>query len=227
MNGEQIRFLGAAALARLVHARDASGVGIDRYGCRVRLRRWSAVLVGGISAAMLIACGSSGSSDRSPVDDTTRATSAISVGLVRPEGFGTASLRIRRADGSLCEVCTYVARTLDEKRRGLMGVTDLGGFDGMTFVFDPPVVSNFWMRDTVVPLTGVWFDATGGFLGAFDMQPCPDDQQSCPFYNVGVPAATVVEFALGDAGRLGIGEGAVLEAVGGPCTPAATPRTTG
>lgn len=105
-----------------------------------------------------------------------------------------------------------------------MGVTDLGGIDAMTFVFDPPSALSFWMRDTVLPLTGVWFNPDGAYLGAADMEPCPAGETTCPFYGPGVPASVVVELPRGAAQRLGIGQGSVVESVGGPCPPSTTPN---
>jgi len=211
MYGEQVRLLGTATLARLAHARDASGLRIERYGCLVVLRRQSVLLLAICStlATLIAACGSGAGS--------TPGTAPVTSVSAAPVGFSTAEVRVRRADGSVCVLCTYVARTPEEQVRGLMGVTDLDGFDGMTFVFDPPRVANFWMRNTVLALTGVWFDADGGYQGAHDMQPCPDDQTNCPRYGPGRPSATAVEFLLGGDERFGIGEGAVLESVGGSC----------
>jgi len=221
MNGEQVRLLGTAALARLAHARDASGLRIDRYGWFVVLRQRPVLLLAMCTAAAVLLAACSSGAGRTPSTALDASVSAA------PVGFETAEVRVRRADGSVCVLCTYVARTPEEQRRGLMGVTNLDGFDGMTFVFDPPTASNFWMRNTVLALTGVWFDAEGGYLGAYDMQPCPDDQTACPLYGPGRPAATVVEFLLGDDQRFGIGEGAVLESVGGPCDPGAAPPSGG
>lgn len=134
-----------------------------------------------------------------------------------PEGFGTAEVLIRRPDGTVCRLCTYLARTSAERQRGLMDVTDLAGLDGMLFDFDGPSVDRFWMRNTVMPLTAVWFAPDGSFVDAQDMTPCPDTSTSCPTYGPGLPADYVLELQQGDDKRLGIGAGSVLESVGGPC----------
>jgi len=125
---------------------------------------------------------------------------------------------IRRADGSRCELCTYLAQTPDERGRGLMRVTDLAGHDGMLFRFEGPSTDRFWMKNTVMPLTAVWFAPDGSFLDAQDMEPCPSTAASCPSYGPGLPAGQVLELPQGDDDRWGIGAGSVLESVGAACT---------
>jgi uncharacterized membrane protein (UPF0127 family) len=140
---------------------------------------------------------------------------------VRPEGFGTATVQIRRADGTLCELCTYLAGNGDERQLGLMGVTDLGGRDGMIFVFEAAGVHGFWMKNTVMPLSAAWFGPDGALVGTFDMAPCPATETNCPTYGPSAEALHVLEVPEGDLVRLGIGPGARLERVGEPCDPAA------
>lgn len=44
------------------------------------------------------------------------------------------------------------AKTDEEKRKGLQNVTELPRDEGMIFYFDPPQTTEFWMRDTPLPL---------------------------------------------------------------------------
>lgn len=136
-----------------------------------------------------------------------------------PTGFGTASVRIRRADGSLCVLCTFVARSAAERQQGLMGVTDLAGHDGMLFVFDGREPQRFWMRNTPLPLSAAWFGADGSFSAAFDMDPCLPEADDCQRYGPDRPVLHVLEVPRGNLDRLGIGPGARLAEVGGPCAP--------
>src|SRR5262245_36191531 len=46
---------------------------------------------------------------------------------VSPDGFGTVYVRVTDADGEVCERCMWLATSVDQRARGLMGVTDLGG----------------------------------------------------------------------------------------------------
>lgn len=167
----------------------------------------AAVLLG----TVLAACGSSGSR---PVADSTPTSSP---GPIRPEGFSSAEIVIRRADGTVCRLCTYLARTSAEWQRGLMFVTDLDGRDGMLFQFPSANTNQFWMRDTVTPLTAVWFAPDGLFIDAIDMVPCPADAMDCPRYGPGKPATNVLELPQGTLAGLGIGAGSRLESVGATC----------
>ena len=73
---------------------------------------------------------------------------------------------ITAADGTVCDVCLWLAAAPADRARGLMGVTDLGGADGMVFVWDEPTQGNFWMRDTPTPLSIAFFAADGSFVSA-------------------------------------------------------------
>ena len=66
------------------------------------------------------------------------------------------------------------------RAEGLMHVTDLGSLDGMLFYWRHEATGGFWMKDTVIPLDIVWFDADGAFVGRASMVPCITDD--CPSY---------------------------------------------
>ena len=154
-------------------------------------------------------------------DDGSSSAPGATVGGRQVQGFGESTVVIRRADGSVCHLCTYVARTVVEHDRGLMEVTDLAGHDGMIFEFDQAEPLAFWMKETVMPITAAWFGADGGFLAAYDMAPCPSATSTCPSYGPAGPAQHVLEVPLGALESLRIGEGSKLESVtDGPCPPA-------
>ena len=161
--------------------------------------------------AVLAGCGSSDA----PQGGASAPTAAGSP--VRPDGFASAEIVIRRSDGTACRLCTYVARTSAEWQRGLMFATDLDGRDGMLFQFPSPNTNQFWMRDTVLPLTAVWFAPDGSYLDAIDMTPCPADAMDCPRYGPGKPATNVLELPQGTLDGLRIGPGSRLESVGATC----------
>src|SRR4029077_17723403 len=97
---------------------------------------------------------------------------------VGPVGFDTVAARVTAADGATCDVCVWLAQTPEEQQRGLMGVTDLSGADGMLFRFGGPTTVDFWMRDTPLPLSIAFFAEDGTFVSSADMAPCmtgPDD----------------------------------------------------
>jgi uncharacterized protein len=120
------------------------------------------------------------------------------------------------ADGETVEVCLLVAESREQRAQGLMGVTDLGGYDGMLFRFDVDTTSGFWMKDTPMPLTVGYFDAGGAFVSSADMAPCPDDD--CPVHPPDGPYRSAVEVPTERAGEVGLAPGTVL-ATGLACSP--------
>ena len=107
-------------------------------------------------ALLLAACGS---------DDP--------VGL---DGFDSATITIDEQ-----QLAVAIADTPALQSRGLMGVTDLGGLDGMLFVFEESTDGGFWMKDTLIALDIAFFDADGAFVDRFTMEPCTGDP--CPVYH--------------------------------------------
>jgi hypothetical protein len=90
-----------------------------------------------------------------------------------------------------------------------MRVTDLGGLDGMLFVFQADSSGGFWMKNTVIPLDIVFFTADGGFVDALTMAPCTEDP--CPTYRPNGSYRYALEAPAGDlafvtsTARLGVG----------------------
>jgi uncharacterized membrane protein (UPF0127 family) len=98
-------------------------------------------------------------------------------------------------EGSDTLLYVDVADETDERRRGLMGVENLPTDEGMAFVWDEPVASTFWMKDTLIPLSIAFVDEDGRVLAVRDMQPCEEDP--CPSYGVGKPYVLAVEANIG------------------------------
>jgi uncharacterized membrane protein (UPF0127 family) len=53
--------------------------------------------------------------------------------------------------------------------------------DGMLFVFGQDTTGSFWMKNTLVPLTIVFFDRNGKRVRRLSMTPCRQEQ--CPLYS--------------------------------------------
>jgi uncharacterized membrane protein (UPF0127 family) len=64
-----------------------------------------------------------------------------------------------------------VADEPHEHRAGLMGREELADGRGMLFVFREPQAMNFWMRDTLVPLSIAYINAAGVIREIHDLQP--------------------------------------------------------
>jgi uncharacterized protein len=155
-----------------------------------------------------------------PATTTTVATTGATTAAagVAPSGFDTIAGRVTATDGQTCDVCLWEARTIEQQERGLMGVTDLSGADGMIFRFGSPTTIEFWMRDTPTPLSIAFFAADGRFVSSADMAPCltgPDAE--CARYAADAPYTDALEVAKGTLPDLLIGPGATLVLTAAPC----------
>ena len=133
-------------------------------------------------------------------------------------GFGEVTATITGADGETCEVCLLSAISDEQRRRGLMEVTDttLGGYDGMLFEFPEEVDGAFWMRNTPMPLSIAYFDAVGSFVSSADMTPC-GDTEGCPTYPASGPLQYALEVVQGRLPELEVAEGSTILITGRTC----------
>jgi uncharacterized membrane protein (UPF0127 family) len=129
-------------------------------------------------------------------------------------GFAPTSLRVSSPVGT-GRFCAALAATAPQRQQGLMGRFDLGDYDAMVFQFEGMTTAAFHMRNTPLPVSIAWFDDSGKFVSATDMEPCPD-RADCPQYRATGPYRTAVEVPRGQLDNLGLGPGSVIT-VGGPC----------
>ena len=144
--------------------------------------------------------------DAAPAPPTAAPTTAPDV---VPEGFGTISARAVAADGEICDLCLWLADDVATRGRGLMGVTSLGGLDGMAFRYDAPHSTSFTMRNTMMPLSIAFFGPDRSYLGAFDMEPCL--VEACPSYPTPTGFVVALEVPRGGLAELGLDAGSTLE----------------
>jgi uncharacterized membrane protein (UPF0127 family) len=130
-----------------------------------------------------VACGSA------EEGSDPNASAALSIGTDQ----GTVSLVVQVAD------------TPAERQTGLMGRESLPPYDGMAFVWEEPLVTTFWMKDTLIPLSIAFWDADGRIISILEMDPCTEDP--CPSYGPGEPFVGAVEVARGTFERLGVAVG--------------------
>ena len=71
-----------------------------------------------------------------------------------------------------------VARTPEQRQKGLMHRRDLGTHEGMLFVFEAPTPQCFWMKNTPTPLTIAFVADDGSIVNLADMQPF-DEASHC------------------------------------------------
>jgi uncharacterized membrane protein (UPF0127 family) len=172
------------------------------------------------AAGLLLAgCGGSSKADVSTTSMSVPVPSpAVSEPAV-PTGYTAAVVQVTRADGTTESYCVWLATTEAERERGLMGVTSLGGADGMLFRFGTEQSGMFWMKDTVLPLSIAFFGGDGAFVSATDMEPCPPDVAACPTYAAAAPYADALEVVKGGLAPLGIAAGSRLVVTDAACSP--------
>jgi uncharacterized protein len=135
-----------------------------------------------------------------------------------PQGYRAETIRVTGADGTTQSWCVFVAETTAERERGLMDVDSLGGYDGMIFRFGRPTTAQFYMFQTVMPLSIAFYDADGAYVSSTDMAPCTAEQAgACALYQAAGPYQDSIEVAQGDLPRLGMVKGSRLEVTGQAC----------
>ena len=120
----------------------------------------------------------------------------------------TAALSIRTDDGTI-SLDVLVADTPEERQTGLMGRESLSPYDGMAFLWEEPVVSSFWMKDTLIPLSIAFWDDAGRIISILDMDPCTADP--CPSYGPNEPFVGAVEVDRGTLEERGVTVGDHVE----------------
>ena len=88
-----------------------------------------------------------------------------------------------------------LALTSEARTRGLMNRRKVPA-DGMLFVFRESTSGGFWMKNTLVPLTIVFFDASGKRVRRMSMVPCREDP--CAIYDPGRRYRFALELRSGD-----------------------------
>ncbi len=69
------------------------------------------------------------------------------------------------------EIWVEVAKTPEERARGLMDRKQLGKDEGMLFIFEKEDYHGFWMKNTYVPLSIAFIDKGGRIVRITDMKP--------------------------------------------------------
>jgi len=99
--------------------------------------------------------------------------------LVINSGFASCSpqkqkltvLTIERENADPVEITVEIARTDEERSKGLMYRKQLPDGEGMLFVFDRDQQLSFWMKNTIIPLSIAFIASDGFIIEIKDMQP--------------------------------------------------------
>ena len=103
-----------------------------------------------------------------------------------------------------------VAQDQESRARGLMFRESMPAGHGMLFVHEREDWLAYWMKNTLIPLDILYFDAGRRLVSQQrDVPPCPPGT-ACTSYPSEAPALYVLELNAGEAARLGLEDGMVL-----------------
>lgn len=103
-----------------------------------------------------------------------------------------------------------VARTFDEKAKGLSGRPQLAPSTGMIFPYEEDALYTFWMKGMLIPLDFVWIDGKCAVADLTANVPPPRDPNQAtglPVYSPSRPVRYILEINAGDVAAKGIGIG--------------------
>lgn len=102
-----------------------------------------------VLCALLASCHVAAAAPLSPTDPSARAP----------------RVAVITRDGMVRTVHVELARTENERSRGLMHRRSLGADNGMLFVFDEEADHAFWMRNTLISLDIIFISSDGTVVG--------------------------------------------------------------
>ncbi len=131
----------------------------------------------------------------------------------RPD-FPTGNARLTDVAGGAEKVIDVEIADTDELRAfGLMYKRRLAGDRGMAFLYNSPSSGGYWMKNTLIPLSIAFFDASGVILRIMHMEPCTPEQdrtEGCPSYDPETSYMGALEVNQGAFEDWGINEGDVV-----------------
>lgn len=113
---------------------------------------------------------------------------------------------VLRWPGGSARFAVEIADDAEERARGLMFRPALPASAGMLFVYDRPHPAAFWMKNTLIPLDIIFFDAAGRAVTVHE-NAMPGDETPIPG---GDAVQYVLEIQGGLARKLGLKPGAEL-----------------
>ncbi len=109
------------------------------------------------------------------------------------------------------DISVSLAKSQEEREKGLSGVSSLGTNSGMLFVFeDSQKAPTFWMKDTLIPLDIIWIK-DDQIIRIDKNVPVPDKNtpdNKLPTYSAGSPVDYVLEVNAGfsDTNSIKVGD---------------------
>lgn len=135
------------------------------------------------------------------------ALAAAPAALPTPQSLPVVAVRAPRA-----MLRVQVARTEDQRERGLMSVRHLPAHAGMLFIFDSDGPVAFWMKDTLIPLDMVFLGPDGTVRKVFARVPVVSPRLPDADIPLEQGAAKfVIELPSGEAQQDGLHPGARIQ----------------
>ena len=104
-------------------------------------------------------------------------------------------------------ISAFVADTDDKRSKGLSGVENMSGNQGMLFVFNNPSKQGFWMKEMMFPLDIIWLDSNNTVIHIEKkLQPCTS-VLLCTVYSPSRDAKYVLETISGFTDLHSLNEG--------------------
>ena len=122
----------------------------------------------------------------------------------------------KKSKESISRVCfedecffVEIARTQEERTRGLMFRSELPEDRGMLFIFKGEGIHSFWMKNTYIPLDIIWISAEKEVV--FINKNTPPCGEECPSIIPDKSALYVLEINAGMADKIGLKTGSILD----------------
>lgn len=132
----------------------------------MNIRRWYD-LCWILSCFFTVGCGQ-GPVETSAAPDTSKSESSERVLHLDHAQPKLITVKLYLADKT---VNAEVAKTVTEIATGMMFRESMAENDGMLFVFGRPHKTSFYMKNTIVPLSGAYIDTEGKILEIHEMEP--------------------------------------------------------
>lgn len=112
---------------------------------------------------------------------------------------GPQSIALLGPDKEAITLTVEIADDPAEHAKGLMGRDSLSMGEGMLFIFEAPSQLQFWMKDTLISLDILYFNARGEVVDFGRMDPCilDENQEECPVYTSEFDAMYALEVPAG------------------------------
>lgn len=135
---------------------------------------------------------------------------AVQLPCNRPD-FPTGAARLHDVSGGReTTIDVEIANTDQLRAFGLMYKRRLAEDRGMAFQYSSPSSGGYWMKNTLIPLSIAFYDASGVILRIMDMEPCTprqDRSEGCPSYDPETSYMGALEVNQGAFDRWNIDEG--------------------